>query len=258
MSVAPRILLPIKRIGLLAQFFVVALMMVALAGWSISPAHAEPAGGGAKRFGACLASQKTGDDRYVRRTRRRRLRRRARWLLRRADRPAPQSVTVLGWRTALTDADQHGNPRRHLRRRCPGRCRTRRRPECSASMPHDRTRHLVAEDAGAAVGYLDHRFRDAGVTRDGRGRGAPGRAAAGASARPWSVPDLPSWAPAPASGRTVISSPPGRRPPPWTSSSHASVGGVRRRRATCPRSSATAFTGSLLRVSGALNRRALS
>ena len=61
MSVAPRILLPVKRIGLLAQFFVVALMMAALAGWSISSAHAEPAGGGAKRFGACLASQKTGD-----------------------------------------------------------------------------------------------------------------------------------------------------------------------------------------------------
>jgi hypothetical protein len=61
MSMAPRILLPVKQIGLLAQFFVVALMMVALSGWSISPAHAQPAGGGAKRFGACLASQKTGD-----------------------------------------------------------------------------------------------------------------------------------------------------------------------------------------------------
>src|ERR1700738_2057472 len=61
MFVAPRILLPVKQIGLLAQFFVVAVMMVALAGWSISPAHAEPAGGGAKRFGACLASQKAGD-----------------------------------------------------------------------------------------------------------------------------------------------------------------------------------------------------
>ena len=36
-------------------------MIVALAGWSIPSAHAEPAGGGAKRFGACLASQKTGD-----------------------------------------------------------------------------------------------------------------------------------------------------------------------------------------------------
>jgi hypothetical protein len=61
MSVAPRILLPVKQIGLLAQFFVAALMMVALAGWSIPSAHAEPAGGGAKRFGACLASQKAGD-----------------------------------------------------------------------------------------------------------------------------------------------------------------------------------------------------
>ena len=61
MSVAPRILLPVKRIGLLAQFFAVALMIAALAGWSIPSAHAEPAGGGAKRFGACLASQKTGD-----------------------------------------------------------------------------------------------------------------------------------------------------------------------------------------------------
>src|SRR6188472_2620210 len=61
MSVTPRILLPVKRIGLLAQFFAVALMIAALAGWSIPSAHAEPAGGGAKRFGACLASQKAGD-----------------------------------------------------------------------------------------------------------------------------------------------------------------------------------------------------
>ena len=61
MSVSPRILLPVKRIGVLAQFFAVALMIAALAGWSIPSAHAEPAGGGAKRFGACLASQKAGD-----------------------------------------------------------------------------------------------------------------------------------------------------------------------------------------------------
>src|SRR5882757_11559319 len=61
MSVSPRILLPLKRIGLLAQFFAVALMIASLAGWSIPSAHAEPAGGGAKRFGACLASQKAGD-----------------------------------------------------------------------------------------------------------------------------------------------------------------------------------------------------
>jgi len=61
MSVSPRILLPLKRIGLLAQFFAVALMIAALAGWSIPSAHAEPTGGGAKRFGACLASQKAGD-----------------------------------------------------------------------------------------------------------------------------------------------------------------------------------------------------
>ena len=61
MSVSPRILLPVKRIGVLAQFFAVALMIAALAGWSIPSAHAEPSGGGAKRFGACLASQKAGD-----------------------------------------------------------------------------------------------------------------------------------------------------------------------------------------------------
>src|SRR3954470_12955706 len=61
MSVTPRILLLAKRINLLAQFFAVALMIAALAGWSIPSAHAEPAGGGAKRFGACLASQKAGD-----------------------------------------------------------------------------------------------------------------------------------------------------------------------------------------------------
>lgn len=61
MSVSPRILLRLKRIGLLAQFFAVALVIAALVGWSIPSAHAEPTGGGAKRFGACLASQKAGD-----------------------------------------------------------------------------------------------------------------------------------------------------------------------------------------------------
>jgi hypothetical protein len=32
-----------------------------MAGWAVTAAYAEPAGGGAKRFGSCLASQKTGD-----------------------------------------------------------------------------------------------------------------------------------------------------------------------------------------------------
>ncbi|WP_197518687.1 vWA domain-containing protein [Mycobacterium sp. ACS1612] len=58
MSKTPRIMLPLKRI---AQLFAVALMIAAVAGWSIQSAHAEPSGGGAKRFGACLAAQKAGD-----------------------------------------------------------------------------------------------------------------------------------------------------------------------------------------------------
>jgi hypothetical protein len=60
MSVTPRICLCLRRFGLLAQFFAVALLIAALAGSSIPSAHAQP-GGGAKRFGACLASQKSGD-----------------------------------------------------------------------------------------------------------------------------------------------------------------------------------------------------
>jgi hypothetical protein len=37
------------------------MLIGAMAGWAVPDAHAEPAGGGAKRFGACLASQKAGD-----------------------------------------------------------------------------------------------------------------------------------------------------------------------------------------------------
>jgi hypothetical protein len=37
------------------------MLIGAMVGWVLPAAHAEPVGGGAKRFGACLASQKAGD-----------------------------------------------------------------------------------------------------------------------------------------------------------------------------------------------------
>src|SRR4029453_6633536 len=37
------------------------MLIGAMAGWAVTAAHAEPAGGGAKRFGAWLASQKARD-----------------------------------------------------------------------------------------------------------------------------------------------------------------------------------------------------
>ena len=61
MAVTQRIQLSGSRIGLLLRFFAVAMLIGAMAGWAVPAAHAEPAGGGAKRFGACLASQKAGD-----------------------------------------------------------------------------------------------------------------------------------------------------------------------------------------------------
>ena len=62
MSVTQRIRLSGSRIGPAAAVrWPSRCSSVALAGWAIPSAHAEPAGGGAKRFGACLASQKTGD-----------------------------------------------------------------------------------------------------------------------------------------------------------------------------------------------------
>src|SRR4051795_6130218 len=61
MSVTHRIPPSCKRIGLLLQFLAVVLLIAVSGGWAVPSAHAEPAGGGAKRFGACLASQKTGD-----------------------------------------------------------------------------------------------------------------------------------------------------------------------------------------------------
>jgi hypothetical protein len=45
----------------LLRLFAVAMLIGVMAGWAVPVGHAEPVGGGAKRFGACLASQKTGD-----------------------------------------------------------------------------------------------------------------------------------------------------------------------------------------------------
>ena len=61
MAVNQQIRLSNSRIGPLLRCLAVALLIGALSGWAAPSAHAEPAGGGAKRFGACLASQKTGD-----------------------------------------------------------------------------------------------------------------------------------------------------------------------------------------------------
>ena len=61
MAVTQRIRPSGSRIGPLLRFLAVAMLIGALAGWAVPSAHAEPAGGGAKRFGACLASQKAGD-----------------------------------------------------------------------------------------------------------------------------------------------------------------------------------------------------
>ncbi|HEY0807892.1 MAG TPA: hypothetical protein VGD84_22695, partial [Pseudonocardiaceae bacterium] len=56
-----RIRLSSRSIGPLLRFFAVAMLIGAMVGWAVPAAHAEPVGGGAKRFGACLASQKAGD-----------------------------------------------------------------------------------------------------------------------------------------------------------------------------------------------------
>ena len=61
MTVTQRIRLSSRGIGPLLRFIAVVMLVGAMAGWAVPDAHAEPAGGGAKRFGACLASQKAGD-----------------------------------------------------------------------------------------------------------------------------------------------------------------------------------------------------
>jgi hypothetical protein len=61
MTVTQRIRLSSRGIGPLLRFIAVVMLIGAIAGWAVPGAHAEPAGGGAKRFGACLASQKAGD-----------------------------------------------------------------------------------------------------------------------------------------------------------------------------------------------------
>jgi hypothetical protein len=61
MAVTRRIRLSSRSIGPLLRFLAVAMLIGAMVGWVLPAAHAEPVGGGAKRFGACLASQKAGD-----------------------------------------------------------------------------------------------------------------------------------------------------------------------------------------------------
>ena len=56
MTVTQRIRLSSRGIGPLLRFIAVVMLVGAMAGWAVPDAHAEPAGGGAKRFGACLAS----------------------------------------------------------------------------------------------------------------------------------------------------------------------------------------------------------
>src|SRR4029453_17298585 len=60
MAVAQRIRLSSRGIRLLLRLIAVAMLIGVMAGWAVTAAYAEPAGG-AKRFGACLASQKAGD-----------------------------------------------------------------------------------------------------------------------------------------------------------------------------------------------------
>ena len=61
MAVTQRIRLSSRGIRTLLRFIAIVLLIGAMAGWAVPAAHAQPAGGGAKRFGACLASQKAGD-----------------------------------------------------------------------------------------------------------------------------------------------------------------------------------------------------
>ena len=61
MAVNQQIRLCNSGIGPLLRCLAVAMLIGALSGWAAPSAHADLASGGAKRFGACLASQKTGD-----------------------------------------------------------------------------------------------------------------------------------------------------------------------------------------------------
>src|SRR5882757_10087751 len=61
MAVTQRIRLSGRGIGPLLRLIAIVMLIGAIAGWAVPAAHAQPAGGGAKRFGACLASQKAGD-----------------------------------------------------------------------------------------------------------------------------------------------------------------------------------------------------
>src|SRR6185312_1469583 len=61
MAASQRIRLSSRSIGPLLRLIAAAVLIGVMAGWAVTAAYAEPAGGGAKRFGSCLASQKTGD-----------------------------------------------------------------------------------------------------------------------------------------------------------------------------------------------------
>jgi mycothiol synthase len=63
-------------------------------------------------------------------------------------------VTELGWRTALTDADQHAI-RDVITAAAEHDGVAPVGDQVLRELPHDRTRHLVAQDSGAVVGYLN-------------------------------------------------------------------------------------------------------
>ena len=141
-----------------------------------------------------------------------------------AERPAAQSVTVLGWRTAAHGCRcSTGSADVIAAAAAAGRCRTRSETKCCASCPTTAPGTWSPSTRDGVVGYLNLVPATPSHPRWPRPWCTRPRGGA-ASARPWSAPDLPRVAPAPASGRTAISSPPGRRPRTWTSSSHASCG----------------------------------
>ncbi len=71
-----------------------------------------------------------------------------------SDRPPSQSVTAFGWRSTLTEAEQQAI--RELVAVATGQDGVAPvGDQVLRELPYDRTRHLVAEDVGAVVGYLN-------------------------------------------------------------------------------------------------------
>lgn len=114
-------------------------------------------------------------------------------------------MTELGWRTALTDADQHVI-RDVITAAADQDGLAPVGDQVLRELPHDRTRHLVAQDAGAVVGYLNlvpatsesPAMAEAVVHPAARRRGVgaalirTGLAEGGAGARVWAHGDLES------------------------------------------------------------------